>query len=297
LPDNSDDAAVADAAHSESQVPALAEELFCPECGYDLRGAASDRCPECGLRIDRATMSVSRIPWVHRREIGRFRAYWRTTRLVMFQRLRMIDEMNRPIRVSDARRFWMVTVLLAWLPIAAWAVGLALSNFEFNDFKAGTRLGWGLEGMIFLAALFAVWLFLLLATGSASYWFVSQTLQGPRQGRAIAISYYACAPLAWLWLPASMQLLTLGTPHVRLRGWMDQIQLLGTIGPEILVVVLFLWTGLGAIFLMQAVTHCDGSRTFAMCVGLPLSWALLLLATGMIPLAAALISMAILSFR
>ncbi|HSZ55361.1 MAG TPA: hypothetical protein VK797_06860 [Tepidisphaeraceae bacterium] len=288
---------MADAAPPGAQSSSLSEDLFCPECGYDLRGSASDRCPECGLAIDRAGMSVSRIPWVHRREIGRFRAYWRTTWMVMVRRRRLADEMNRPITIADARRFWLVTVVLAWLPIAAWAVGLAVADFEPRDFRAGVRLGYLLEAAIFAAALFAVWLFLLLATGSMSNWFVSDTFQGDRQDRAIALSYFTCAPLGWLWLPAALGLLWLGADQIRARGLLEQIELIGLIGPEVLAVVLFMRTGLGAIFLMRAVTHCGPGRTFAMCVGLPLSWALLALVMAMIPLAATLISLAVLSFR
>lgn len=296
--DYPDDVAVADTAADQGpRSRSLSEGLFCPECGYDLRGAASERCPECGLKIDREAMSVSRIPWVHRREIGRFRAYWRTTWIVMVLRRRLVGEMNRPITIADARRFWLVTVLLAWLPIAAWAVGLAVANFEPRDFRAGVRLGYLLEAGIFAAGMLAVWLFLLLATGSMSNWFVSETFEGDRQDRAIALSYYTCAPLAWLWLPAALGLLWLGADQIRARGLLEQIELIGLIAPEVLVVVLFLRTLVGAIFLMRAVTHCGPGRTFAMCVGLPLSWALLLLVMGMIPTAAALVSLAVLSFR
>jgi hypothetical protein len=297
LAGNSDDALVADAAPPGAQSPSLSEDLFCPECGYDLRGSASDRCPECGLAIDRAAMSVSRIPWVHRREIGRFRAYWRTTWMVMVRRRRLADEMNRPITISDARRFWLVTVVLAWLPIAAWAVGLALGNFEPSKFHAGTRLGYLLQAAIFAAALFALWLFLLLATGCVSNWFVSDTFQGYRQDRAIALSYYTCAPLGWLWLPAGLATLWLAADQIHPRGLLEQMVAIAFMAPEFLAVVLFLWAESRAISLMRAVTHCGPARTAAMYVGLPLTWALLLVVMGVIPLAVALVSLAVLSFR
>ena len=94
--------------------------LVCPECGYDLRAIESGRCPECGLEIDRAAMSVSRLPWAHRRKIGRIRAYWRTNRLAIVRRRRLAEEINRPVSFSDARRFLLVTATLAWIPAAAW---------------------------------------------------------------------------------------------------------------------------------------------------------------------------------
>src|SRR5438105_2936585 len=36
-------------------------EVFCPECGYDLRGIPEGACPECGFRYDRkAILSLNR---------------------------------------------------------------------------------------------------------------------------------------------------------------------------------------------------------------------------------------------
>ena len=55
-----------------------AHELFCIDCGYDLRQLTSDRCPECGWLIDRNVLTRTRLPWVYRKELGRWRAYWRT---------------------------------------------------------------------------------------------------------------------------------------------------------------------------------------------------------------------------
>ena len=59
--------------------PDVAEDtlLFCPACGYDLRGSDGNRCPECGLAIDRESLRVRGFPWAHRREVGRVRAYVR----------------------------------------------------------------------------------------------------------------------------------------------------------------------------------------------------------------------------
>jgi len=60
-----------------------ADDLYCPECGYSLRGLTSDRCPECGLRLDFIESAVSLIPWERRRELGRIRAYWQTVLMVL----------------------------------------------------------------------------------------------------------------------------------------------------------------------------------------------------------------------
>src|SRR3954452_7751839 len=85
--------------------------LFCPDCGYDLRGIASERCPECGWVIDRTLLGASAIPWVGRERIGRWRAYWRTVWMATFSNKRLAMESVRPIEWRDARRFATITML------------------------------------------------------------------------------------------------------------------------------------------------------------------------------------------
>ena len=51
----------------------VADDLFCPECGYSLRGIDSvDRCPECGHGSERARLTASNIPWTYREEIENY---------------------------------------------------------------------------------------------------------------------------------------------------------------------------------------------------------------------------------
>ena len=91
----------------ESRPAAAPPELFCPECGYDLRGTEhTDRCPECGTAIDRSAIAAeSRIPWVHRAAIGRLRAYRRTVWLATLRPRRLGAEAARPVSYAAARRF------------------------------------------------------------------------------------------------------------------------------------------------------------------------------------------------
>src|SRR2546421_11397401 len=82
----------------------IEQQLFCPDCGYNLHGIASDRCPECGFALDRDQLARSRIPWTHRRDIGRARAYLRTVWLVITTPRTIADEVARPVDFDDARR-------------------------------------------------------------------------------------------------------------------------------------------------------------------------------------------------
>src|SRR5687768_8381884 len=56
--------------------------VLCPACGYDLRGATEDRCSECGLVVDLASLQHSEIPWAYRRQIGWGRAFFKTVWMI-----------------------------------------------------------------------------------------------------------------------------------------------------------------------------------------------------------------------
>src|SRR5215211_4494843 len=92
-------------------------ESFCPECGYSLRGIASDRCPECGHAIDPLS-TPSPIPWLHRRAIGIWRAYWRTVWLVTFNPRLVANDVQRPVNFKEAQKFRRMTTWIAWIPLA-----------------------------------------------------------------------------------------------------------------------------------------------------------------------------------
>jgi hypothetical protein len=178
------------------------ETHLCPECGYNLRGIESARCPECGLAIDLAAMARSRIPWSHRRQIGRVRAYWRTLWLSIFDVRKLSADMDRPVSYADAQRFRWVTILLMFLPpVIGGGIWMAqASDGEIHDLSV-TGLGlpvslvsWG-GPLVVLGFL----LFLVAITGIPSYFFHPKRLPVVQQNKAIALTYYASAAL----LPAS----------------------------------------------------------------------------------------------
>jgi len=77
---------------------AYADDLNCPKCGYSLRGLTSERCPECGMSLAEVNALGSAIPWVHRRSIGTWRAYWRTVDWATFHGRRVFRD--GPARVD-----------------------------------------------------------------------------------------------------------------------------------------------------------------------------------------------------
>ncbi len=204
---------------------ALPVGVVCPDCGYDLRGSTSARCPECGFGLDVLRTRVTLIPWSHRRELGWFKAYWKTVWLVLRHPKRLCLEMARPVSYADSQSFRWVTTLHAYVPIAvATAVWLQVHPLAAPG---------GREGRAWLLAGLVTWLplALVLLPGLASYFFQPRQHTVEQQNRAIALSYYAWAPLALsaivLPMPIAVALLDKLLNHgPRLPTWRDELLLL-----------------------------------------------------------------------
>ena len=276
-------------ASQPSESPAPPDlELFCPACGYSLRGIESDRCPECGFAIDRSAAAVSRIPWEHRRRLGLPRAYWRT----MWMSSRTVaGDMIRPVNYRDARLFQLVTVLIASLPLAAMAALPVPDSFyralggSLSAWPVALPPGWAIDfGLPILAAVglrvvlpIAIVLFFLAMTGVASYFFHPPHLTVVQQNRAIALSYYASTPLVLLVVPTLVGwvflLLSINRP-----GWEDRVFMVATLMGFVMALVpvvtlLLLW--FTSLRMLRHATVCSTARTITMALTLPVAWAAL----------------------
>jgi len=88
------------------------DAIFCPHCGHDMQGLDREQCPECGEQFDLDKLRVSKIPWMHRSQIGRIRAYWRTVWMVACRNDRFVRELNKPVSFRDSQRFRWTTIAL-----------------------------------------------------------------------------------------------------------------------------------------------------------------------------------------
>lgn len=182
--------------------PAISQDIFCQTCGYNLRGLTGNRCPECGGSLDGVRSLVPQIPWMYRKELGWWRAYLRTVWFVMFRQARFCDEMARPVSFRDSQSFRWVTVLFVGIPSVLPLVcshrtvmGYPIPRPDHFVFHAVAE-GWP------LVILYVCWLlFLAAATGVPSYFFHPREIPVQQQNRAIALSYYACGPLAFMAIP------------------------------------------------------------------------------------------------
>jgi hypothetical protein len=181
-----------DATRSDVTPAALADEVRCPECGYDVRGSTSPRCPECGFGLDALRTKESQLPWTYRREMGWFKAYWKTVWLVLRQPKRLDLEMARPVSYADSQSFRWVTFLHAYVPFLLGSIAWGIADHVYR-WHEGEGMWWMLGGVqVFFATLF------LLLPGIASYSFARQGLSVEQENRAIALSYYAWAVLAFM---------------------------------------------------------------------------------------------------
>ena len=172
----------------------FASDLDCPECGYSLRGLTSTRCPECGLDLDFVESGESVIPWQRARGLRRIPAFWKTAMLVTFRPRRFCRAVCQPVSYPAAVGFRFAAITHAFVGIAAVSLvvdhcsnGALVTNFA--EFSA-----WWFLGVV--AA--AVYVALIVLTGMPGYLFHPPHLSVRRQNRALCLSNYGSAPLAFV---------------------------------------------------------------------------------------------------
>ncbi len=293
-----------------------AAEIFCVDCGYNLRGIASDRCPECGWTIDRNALARSRIPWTHRRDIGRWRAYWRTVWLGSRRVKDLALEINRPIDPRDTRPFALITALLIGVPfaIAALATVLietqgislrALAQFIPLAPNAGPRTDLAaplMAGFMFWPTLpVCILLFVWGMIRSMRLWVGSRQTAPTLHRHGAALSQYATAPLVFA--PIGLALLAAGAgmrqidvPGNAILYNIAELLVLGAGASVIAGSVGWCW--LNVLRLRRSTLHLSAGRTALTAAAMPMSWLLLATVTfGILPWVIGLLCLMVVSIR
>jgi hypothetical protein len=297
MPFMSDDAPPTLAPAAPPSVPAAPEaaDLFCPFCGYNLRGTPeTTRCPECGIARDPAALRRSTIPWEARQTIGRFRAFWKTAWLVTRHPGRLAWNVNAPLSYGDAQKFRWIVVALVWVTVTATlAIAYAGRETESGRLLAAAGLGSPYPEPIigdvldYVVLAVASGLFFLFITGVHTYWFEPRRLTPTQRMRALTLATYATGILAWLPL-----LLVLGLPLVDLHfvhprlidpsranfAVMASIQI-ATAVPLLLGLLIPVRYYVAILQLLRRTTHGGTGRTWAAACLLPLTWSVVALLT------------------
>ncbi len=179
-------------------------ELFCPTCAYNLRGLTTDRCPECGQAFDRATLSNSPIPWMHRLRIGRSGAFCRTIWQATFHPPQLAAAMAAPLPIRDALRFWAIAVAGLYV-ITAWP--LIWLSIDFGNIP-----DWGLDFQLPIVAgtelrplLFLYWLALPCAVSLIQCLTMARAAgNAATRQRAAAVGLYLTGALLLILLVTSI---------------------------------------------------------------------------------------------
>jgi hypothetical protein len=279
-----------------------AAALFCPHCQYNLRGTTCVRCPECGKPVDRSILTTSTIPWANRRTIGRFRAFWRTTSMGTFRLRELARNANAPLRLDDALAYRR-TVMAHLLVLLAAGLGLSWASSDrsaaFGPWRfymlsvSGAPSSPPTSGPLpsllayyipppwsLLVVFAAAWLWLLMATGLHTLFYTPRRLSPDAQRRAVALSWYACAPqlLAWLALPCAIIATLVLVGLAPAGGPASSRILLVLLLVLLLALVWALWLALVfcawwvPVRLLRPATQCRPRRTWSLALALPLLW-------------------------
>ena len=270
---------------------AIPDDIFCPECSYNLRGTPSDYCPECGYSLANIRSPVCRIPWVKRRELGRFRSYWRTVWMVGFRNRRFCEEVARPVSYADAQAFRWVTIVHAYLPVLLATVLMYLNRPPqpqpradfFQQLTQMLSTGAMQAGPSFTDLAYAeTWLvvilhacfllFLAAATGAPSYFFHPRSLSVRQRNNTVALSYYSSAPLVLTVLPV----IAAGTAFTSADRL--PVEIGAVVATLLLALVLLMWLTILACIARQTMPHLKGRRLLIV-LSVPLLWVALAVLT------------------
>lgn len=288
-------------------------DRYCIGCGYNLRGIASDRCPECGL--DTAATG-SAVAWEGRKHMGIYRAFRQTVLNVSFRPRRLAEARAFPVSDTSAWSFRVVVAVLSALPpaIVLWIAIAVEGGTGFLSIWKAPQSGWppppspyalnweipvlwsaGATRLLVLPIGFLLTVYLI--TGMPRFWVRPQYISPEYRNRAAALSAYLSAPLIFLFIPTAAAALIWQTSDPNFNfDW--RIQWVAKLFAAVCLVLILLLYLVNSLRFVRAVTHCGPGRLIAMTIGLFIGWLLsIVVGMALFPMLAGLIWLMIDSLR
>jgi len=252
-------------------------DVFCEGCSYSLVGLTGDRCPECGREFEPKQLPFTRVPWLHRRRLGRVRAYVKTVGFVCLRPRRFAEELCRPVRISgnDARSFRLVTLWLATAGVVVAMLVVPLTAAQWMFTRGGTFATMPIRLAAYLALLPLVWglgFHLAVRMATDMPLFIWKGLPSVSPTELSPIHQYACAPLAFFPVLA----VTLGGAGyvMAMSPFPIDFTLLG-IAMSVVGGVLFVWLWAVALVFLRVSTGAGTRRVLALALYLPVHWVMM----------------------
>ena len=263
-------------------------DVFCHACGYSLLGLLGDRCPECGAAFKPGEMPYARVPWLHRRRVGLWRAYWQTVRMVVLRPTPLAEELCRPVRISadDARRFRRFTIHLAVTSALAAALAVAWVGGEMQSlWRWGNAGDWAAFALLVALGWFGGVFFLNMATDMPL--FIWKGLPSLPPSELAPLHHYAAAPLA---LVPGVVFVAAVIPAVVSSARMpaEWLHTSGIFAAVAVVAWLFVAWRTPPV-LMKAATGCDNRRAAVLALYLPAHCAIMALLTVLLAATAGMV--------
>jgi len=190
----------------------------------------------------------------------------------------------RPVSYRDAQWFRWVTILHVYLPVLLATIGLYVFP---PSWSSGYALIDEAYEIVWPVVTLNVALVLVVAavTGLPSYFFHERDLPIERENRAISLTYYASAPLAWT--PAMLLLVVGGYLLTSVFHWLQDpptlldlsIALFMAVGVLMMLAIPTIWLW-GLIGLARRAFRHRPWRVYLLAVALPVLW--LVVAAGIL---------------
>jgi len=215
------------------------------------------------------------IDWEVRKYEGLLLTYCRTVWLALRRWGRLDAEAYTYVTMRAGKRFRSFTVLVVLLALVLSQLVMGLYLHEQMLRQGGQDAAWAIYVGI-AVGLVGTWIGLMMMSGAVAWFSCPKRFDTERQDRAIALSYYTCAPMALIVLVPVLlgAMLALLPPHA--KGWAMRI-----FGAFLLALVVCWYTiALRAVYFLAG---RSAPRTAVMAALLPIIWAAQIAIIALVP--------------